>query len=316
MTTRRVMGIETEYGVSVPGEPAVRKSSIGGIAPGDPETGADGREVDLSGYAKITNVPAATAHLYKTETEFNTEATGPDSRRLQQITNDFMEKMKTIPGAVDVGLSEQEPKDELKIELDRGLANSLGISVGDAAQALRVAFAGVEVGDWVDPTGESRDVAVRLHPEDRVDASNIEHLPIAVSGTNMMVPLDQIATVTMGKGPAQIQHLDGKRMIAVSANTQGRQSGEVTADAMKLAKQIDFPQGYGRAALGPVRVETPAAPGWLYAAGDLAEASRRSSKRPQMFGRIASRSKAGENSRTLSSFSPATTVSTSGGPGS
>jgi CubicO group peptidase (beta-lactamase class C family) len=31
----------------------------------------------------------------------------------------------------------------------------------------------------------------------------------------------------------------------------------------------DFPQGYGRAALGPVRVETPAAPGWLYAAGEL-----------------------------------------------
>jgi CubicO group peptidase (beta-lactamase class C family) len=30
-----------------------------------------------------------------------------------------------------------------------------------------------------------------------------------------------------------------------------------------------FPQGYGRAALGPVRVETPAAPGWLYAAGEL-----------------------------------------------
>jgi len=153
--------------------------------------------------------------------------------------------MKTIPGAVDVGLSEQEPKDELKIELNRGLANSLGISVGDAAQALRVAFAGVEVGDWVDPTGESRDVSVRLHPDDRVDASNIEHLPIAVTGSNMMVPLDQIATVTMGKGPAQIQHLDGKRMVAVAANTQGRASGEITADALKLAKQIDFPTGYG-----------------------------------------------------------------------
>jgi HAE1 family hydrophobic/amphiphilic exporter-1 len=34
-------------------------------------------------------------------------------------------------------------------------------------------------------------------------------------------------------------------MVAVSANTQGRASGEVTADAMKLAKQIDFPTGYG-----------------------------------------------------------------------
>ncbi|WP_287977033.1 serine hydrolase domain-containing protein [Sphingomonas sp.] len=31
-----------------------------------------------------------------------------------------------------------------------------------------------------------------------------------------------------------------------------------------------FPQGYKRYALGPVRVETPAAPGWLYAAGELA----------------------------------------------
>jgi HAE1 family hydrophobic/amphiphilic exporter-1 len=34
-------------------------------------------------------------------------------------------------------------------------------------------------------------------------------------------------------------------MVAVSANTQGRASGEVTADAMKLAKEIDFPTGYG-----------------------------------------------------------------------
>ncbi|MEP7155479.1 MAG: efflux RND transporter permease subunit [Betaproteobacteria bacterium] len=170
---------------------------------------------------------------------------GPDSRRLMEITTDFMDKLAKVPGAVDVGLSQQDPKDELKIELNRGLANSLGISVGDAAQALRVAFAGVEVGDWVDPTGESRDVAVRLHPDDRISAANIEHLPIAVSGSNMMVPLDQIATVSMGKGPAQIQHSDGKRMISVSANAQGRSPGEVTSDAMKIAKQIDFPTGYG-----------------------------------------------------------------------
>src|SRR4051812_1369410 len=107
---------------------------------------------------------------------------GSDSRRLMQITNDFMDKVRSIPGAVDVGLSEQEPKDELRIELDRGLANQLGISMNDAAQALRVAFAGVEVGDWVDPVGESRDVAVRLRPEDRVTASNIEHLPVSVAG--------------------------------------------------------------------------------------------------------------------------------------
>ena len=170
---------------------------------------------------------------------------GPDARRLLSIATAYMAQLRQVPGAVDVGLSEQDPKDEIQIELHRGLANSLGISVADAAQALRVAFAGVEVGDWVDPTGESRDVAVRLHPEDRVSAANIEHLPITVSGSDTMVPLSQIATVTMGKGPAQIQHQDGKRMIAVSANAEGRSAGEVTADAMKMAKMIDFPSGYG-----------------------------------------------------------------------
>jgi len=170
---------------------------------------------------------------------------GSDSRKLLEIANEFMARLRQVPGAVDVGLSEQDPQNELKIELDRGLANALGISAADAAQALRVAFAGVEVGDWVDPSGETRDVAVRLAPEDRVDASNIERLPVAVTGTNRVVPLDQIATVTIGKGPSQIQHSDGKRTISVSANAQGRSPGEVTADALKIARAIKFPPGYG-----------------------------------------------------------------------
>jgi HAE1 family hydrophobic/amphiphilic exporter-1 len=179
--------------------------------------------------------------------------TGTDSRRLLDITNRFMEQLRRVPGAVDVGLSQIEPQQEMKIELDRGLANTLGISVNDAAQALRVAFAGVEAGDWVDPTGETRDVSVRLHPEDRVDAGNIERLPIAVAGSSVMVPLEQIATVSMGLGPSQIQHSDGKRTISVAANAQGRSSGEVTADALKLARAIDFPPGFGLELAGASR---------------------------------------------------------------
>jgi len=180
--------------------------------------------------------------------------TGPDSRKLMEMTALYMEKLRQVPGAVDVTLSQQDPKDELQIEMDRGLANSMGIAVGDAASALRVAFAGIEVGDWVDPTGQSRDVAVRLHPSDRVGTDNIERLPIPVAGTNMMVPLDQIARITMGKGPAAISHRDGKRVVTVTANAQGRSNGEVMADAMKLAKSMDFPPGYGLAVGGQSKI--------------------------------------------------------------
>jgi hydrophobic/amphiphilic exporter-1 (mainly G- bacteria), HAE1 family len=170
---------------------------------------------------------------------------GSDSRKLMELTNEFMDKVRQIPGAVDVGLSEQDPKDELRIELDRGLANQLGISVNDAAQTLRVAFAGVEVGDWVDPVGESRDVAVRLAPEDRLDASNIEHLPISVAGSDMMVPLEQIATITLDKGPARIQHMNGKRTVTVSSNVQGVDAGRVSSQAKAIADAMDFPAGFG-----------------------------------------------------------------------
>ena len=34
-------------------------------------------------------------------------------------------------------------------------------------------------------------------------------------------------------------------MMVVTANAQGRSSGEVTADAMKIAKAIEFPPGFG-----------------------------------------------------------------------
>ncbi len=170
---------------------------------------------------------------------------GTDSRKLLAITSDFMAQLRQLPGAVDVGLSQQDPQNELQIELDRGLANTLGISVTDTANALRVAFAGIEVGDWVDPTGEARDVAIRLAPEDRMNVSHIERLPITVSGMNTVVPLSQIAKISMGKAPSKIEHFDGKRTIGVSANVQGRSSGEVTADALKLAKSINFPEGYG-----------------------------------------------------------------------
>jgi hydrophobic/amphiphilic exporter-1 (mainly G- bacteria), HAE1 family len=179
--------------------------------------------------------------------------TGPDSRKLLEITNDFMEQLRQVPGAVDVGLSEQDPQDELKIELDRGLANALGISVNDAAQALRVAFAGVEVGDWVDPSGETRDVAVRLHPDDRVDASNIERLPIAVSGSNHDGAAGADRHRHHGQGaepdPAlrrQAHHRGGRQRA-------GAQPGEVTADALKLARAMDFPPGYGLELAGASR---------------------------------------------------------------
>ncbi len=98
------------------------------------------------------------------------ELRGSDPEALNQTAQRYLDIVKAVPGAVDVGLSSKGQKPELDVQIDRGLAGSLGLTVGQVAQALRPAFAGIEVGDWIDPSGETRDVRVRLAPESRTRA--------------------------------------------------------------------------------------------------------------------------------------------------
>ena len=48
----------------------------------------------------------------------------------------------------------------------------------------------------------------------------------------------------------------------------------ITAIDQDQAVGPAYPQGYKRFALGPVRPETPPAPGWLFAAGELSDERR------------------------------------------
>ena len=85
------------------------------------------------------------------------------------------------------------------MEINRGLAGTLGVSVGQIAQSLRPAFAGVDAGDWVDPSGETRYVRVRLAPEARASARptwqrSRSCCPARAGGGPAVVPLGQVAT--------------------------------------------------------------------------------------------------------------------------
>jgi hydrophobic/amphiphilic exporter-1 (mainly G- bacteria), HAE1 family len=174
------------------------------------------------------------------------ELRGNDARQLQSAADEVMALVREVPGAVDVGLSTKGQKPELEITLDRALAGSMGITVGQVAQSLRPAFAGVDAGDWVDPAGENRKVRVRLAAESRTRISDIERLPISVGGmggTARMMPLGQLATITSGVGPAIISHLDRDNVIVVQANVSGRSIGEVSQDIAAALDRAALPDG-------------------------------------------------------------------------
>ncbi|MGH7505235.1 MAG: efflux RND transporter permease subunit, partial [Longimicrobiales bacterium] len=109
-------------------------------------------------------------------------------------------------------------------------------------------FAGLDVGDWVDPDGETREVMVRLAPEARTRPSDIRQLPIVVprgpDGQPAVLPLEQVANIEAGLGPAQIDHLDREKVVTIGANVQGRSLGEVANDVLARLGEVPLPPGY------------------------------------------------------------------------
>jgi HAE1 family hydrophobic/amphiphilic exporter-1 len=119
--------------------------------------------------------------------------------------------------------------------------------VGQVAQALRPAFAGIDVGDWVDPSGETRDVTVRLAPESRTVVADLESLPLVVNSANgpRTIPLGQIARVGPSIGPARIDHLDRDRVITIGANIEGRPLNDISTEIMsRIRANVQLPNGY------------------------------------------------------------------------
>jgi HAE1 family hydrophobic/amphiphilic exporter-1 len=174
------------------------------------------------------------------------QARGNNTDDLAVYAEKALKAVEAVPGAVDVGLSTKGQKPELTVNLNRGVAGSIGVTVGQVAQALRPAFAGIKAGDWQDPSGEMRDVYVRLAPESRTRAADLRQLPLVIQtpgGAPTTAPLGQVASVTTGVGPAVINHLNRDKVVSVEFNTSVRSMGEVTADALARMSAIPHPPG-------------------------------------------------------------------------
>jgi HAE1 family hydrophobic/amphiphilic exporter-1 len=171
---------------------------------------------------------------------------GQDVAALALAADQVKAEVQKIPGAVDIGLSTKGLKPELEIDLNRGVAGTLGLTVGQVAQSLRPAFAGIDAGYWIDPSGKSRKVTVRLTPESRQRAADLERLPMVVQGPNGVpttMPLGQIASIRSGVGPAIIDHLNREPVVTVEMNTSGRAAGDITAEIKQRLDKMRLPAG-------------------------------------------------------------------------
>ncbi|HEX6913259.1 MAG TPA: efflux RND transporter permease subunit [Longimicrobium sp.] len=175
---------------------------------------------------------------------------GPDVTELARLSEQVAARMRTLPGVVDVQTSLGAPRPEFRIDVNRDLANELGLDVGQVSGTVRPLLAGQTATTWEDPTGEERDVVVQLAPERRTSLESITSIPIATStrldgGAAATVPLGQVAVVAEGVAPAQIDRQDLERVGSVGAGVGPESSiSEASAAITAALGEMELPAGY------------------------------------------------------------------------
>jgi HAE1 family hydrophobic/amphiphilic exporter-1 len=200
----------------------------------------------------------------------NVQIAGPDLGTLNQVSDQVIATMSTIPGMADVQNSSNAGNPELHIQLDRARMAQLNVTSQSVATALRTAVSGTVVTPYRPAGATQLDITLVANDSQRMDINSIAAIPVGTgsaagggggaattttpttstavtSGTSAtpgIVTLGQIATIGYGTGPVQIQRVDRNRTMTISGTATGRSLGDVANDVNKAMKQISLPAGY------------------------------------------------------------------------
>jgi HAE1 family hydrophobic/amphiphilic exporter-1 len=151
--------------------------------------------------------------------------------------------MERLPGVTDVRVSRREGQPEERLELDRERISEVGLSVEEVGRTLMANVGGLEAGRFREG-GDEFPIVVRLRPEDRLHASDLDNVVLRTPAGEI-VPLSTLVERRRGRGPVEIERVDGQRVTYVSANLE---SGVALGDAVEEIRDslgdLALPEGF------------------------------------------------------------------------
>ena len=126
-----------------------------------------------------------------------------------------MGDLRQVPGAVDVDSSLVVGKPQYGVTVDRAKADDLGVSIADVANTLRLLVAGDKASDY-NEKGEQYEVHVRATAEFRNRLEELATVSVP-SSKHGIVALGDVVKFEEGAGPAEINRLNRKRQVTISA---------------------------------------------------------------------------------------------------
>ena len=165
---------------------------------------------------------------------------GDDYDTLRSLAAELDTKLKSVPGITDLQIEKQVRIPELQVRVDYAKAKQYGLNPKDITAALETLSNGRVVSQIVDQS-KRFDVVLRLSDSDRSTRALGEMLIESPAGR---IPLSAVANVVETDGPNQIQRENGRRRIAVLANTDGSDSAAIVERVRAIISAHNFPQSY------------------------------------------------------------------------
>ena len=176
-------------------------------------------------------------------TALELELRGHDFDRADELALRARRLLEGVPRIRDVRVSRREGQPEERLVLDRERIASLGLSVRDVARVVQANVAGVEA-SRLRQQGLEVPIVVRLRPEDRVVSQDLSNVALRTP-VGDAVSLASVIRRERGRGPTEVQRVDGQRVTYITASLEGGLPlGEAVERARRALAALALPDGY------------------------------------------------------------------------
>ncbi|MBC9176010.1 efflux RND transporter permease subunit [Pseudoroseomonas ludipueritiae] len=169
---------------------------------------------------------------------------GPDLAGIDRLSREVEAAVRTVPGTTSAFAERVEGGYYLEVEPDRAALARHGLMVGDLQETIATALGGEPVTTTVE--GRARyTVNVRYPRGLRSDPQGIAAQVLVQNTQGAAIPLGQLATVQLRRGPPTIRTENAQLVNYVYVDMHGRDIGGYVADAQRaVAERVQMPPGY------------------------------------------------------------------------
>ena len=194
----------------------------------------------LGGKVFIQNVPAIRIGGNLTKSPFQYVMKSATIDELYHWAPLVEEKLRTLPGLVDVTSDLQITRPQVTVEIDREKASALGVSAQSIEMALNNAYGARQVSTIYTATNQFW-VILELDQRYQTDPSLLPMLYVR-SASGALVPLSTVARLKPGVGPLQITHLGQLTSVTFSFDLRpGVALSQAIAEVDRGMRELQVP---------------------------------------------------------------------------